>query len=199
MARAKRYYIPGHVWHLTHRCHEKEFLLKFSKDRRRWLQWLYEAKRRYALTILNYMVTSNHLLIHTPKGNLSRSMRHINGVYTQRFNRAHGLDGALFRGRFKSILVDGDEYLLGLVRYIHRNSVRAGVANHLHEYPWSSHKGYLSSAKKWEWLHKGFILSILSSTKTGQKKARSSGSWIFGFGSWIRGNQKGGLFVLQRR
>ncbi len=60
MARAKRHYIPGHIWNITHRCHKREFLLKFSKDRRRWLQWLYEAKRRYALTILNYMVTSNH-------------------------------------------------------------------------------------------------------------------------------------------
>ncbi|MCK4783210.1 MAG: transposase, partial [Desulfobacteraceae bacterium] len=61
MARAKRHYIPGHIWHITHRCHKREFLLKFSKDRRRWLQWLYEAKKRYSLTICNYMVTPNHI------------------------------------------------------------------------------------------------------------------------------------------
>jgi len=61
MARAKRHYIPGHIWHITHRCHKREFLLKFSKDRRRWLQWLFQAKRRYGLTILNYIVTSNHI------------------------------------------------------------------------------------------------------------------------------------------
>ena len=59
--RAKRHYIPGHVWHLTHRCHKREFLLKFAKDRRRWLHWLLEAKRRYGLVILNYMVTTNHI------------------------------------------------------------------------------------------------------------------------------------------
>jgi REP element-mobilizing transposase RayT len=61
MARAKRYYIPGHVWHLTHRCHKKEFLLKFSRDRQRWLEWLFEAKKRYGIRVLNYMVTSNHI------------------------------------------------------------------------------------------------------------------------------------------
>ena len=61
MARAKRHYIPGQVWHLTHRCHKREFLLKFVKDRRRWTQWLFEAKKRYGLVILDYTVTPNHI------------------------------------------------------------------------------------------------------------------------------------------
>ncbi|MFZ0132811.1 MAG: transposase, partial [Desulfobacterales bacterium] len=61
LARAKRHYIAGKVWHITHRCHKREFLLKFAKDRRRWLQWLFEAKKRYGLKILNYAVTSNHI------------------------------------------------------------------------------------------------------------------------------------------
>ena len=65
MARAKRHFIPGYIWHLTHRCHKREFLLKFARDRRRWLYWLYQARKRYGLTILNYMVTSNH--IHLPR------------------------------------------------------------------------------------------------------------------------------------
>ena len=59
MARAKRHYIPGQIWHLTHRCHKGEFLLKFAKDRLRWLHWLYEARKRFGLTILNYTITSN--------------------------------------------------------------------------------------------------------------------------------------------
>lgn len=61
MARANRYYIPGYVWHITHRCHQKEFLLKFARDRRRWMDWLFEAKKRYDLSVLNFMVTSNHI------------------------------------------------------------------------------------------------------------------------------------------
>jgi putative transposase len=60
MARAKRHYLPGYIWHITHRCHKREFLLKFSKDRHWYLQWLYHARRRYGLSILNYLVTSNH-------------------------------------------------------------------------------------------------------------------------------------------
>ncbi len=61
MARAHRPYIPGQIWHITHRCHKREFLLKFAKDRHRWLQWLYQARKRYGLTILIYTVTSNHI------------------------------------------------------------------------------------------------------------------------------------------
>jgi putative transposase len=85
-----------------------------------------------------------------------------NGVYTQRFNRAHGVDGQLFRGQYKSILVDEDAYLLQLVRYIHRNPFCAGLANSPRAYEWSSHRGYLSQAKKWDWLFKDYILSMLS-------------------------------------
>jgi len=73
------------------------------------------------------MTNHYHLLVQTPAGNLSRRMRHINGVYTQRFNAAHGLDGQLFRGRYKAILVGEDNYLKQLVRYIHKNPVRANM------------------------------------------------------------------------
>ena len=61
MPRANRHYIPGYIWHITHRCHKKEFLLKFARDRRRYLQWLFEARKRYGLSVLNYAVTSNHI------------------------------------------------------------------------------------------------------------------------------------------
>ena len=61
MPRAKRYYIPGCVWHITHRCHKQEFLLKFARDRNRWLELLFQAKQRYGLVVLNYIVTSNHI------------------------------------------------------------------------------------------------------------------------------------------
>jgi len=62
MARAKRHYIPNQIWHITQRCHKREFLLKFKHDRHRWIQWLFEAKRRFGLVVLNYVVTSNHIL-----------------------------------------------------------------------------------------------------------------------------------------
>ena len=93
---------------------------------------------------------------------------HINGVYTQRYNSRNGCDGTLFRGRYKSILVDEDAYLLGLIRYIHRNPLRAGIINKLKDYPWSSHKAYISKSDKWEWLHKNFILNMFSEDSKSQ-------------------------------
>ena len=81
-------------------------------------------------------------------------------------------DGPLFRGRYKSILIDQDSYLLELIRYIHRNPFESGPEKAFGQYPWSSHKGYLSNAKKWDWLHKEFILSIFS-------KDRNSGIKLY--------------------
>ena len=89
-------------------------------------------------------------------------MRHLNGVYTQKYNVVHGSDGTLFRGRYKSILVNADSYVLQLVRYIHRNPLKAGLVKRLDQYVWSSHKGYLSKAKKWNWLYKDFVLQMLT-------------------------------------
>ena len=100
-----------------------------------------------------------HLLLQTPDGNISRGMRHINGVYAQRFNRQHGVDGPLFRGRYKSILIAAGNHLLQLVRYINRNPVKAGLVDVLDDYFWTSHKGYLSIVKKWNWLYKEFMFS----------------------------------------
>jgi hypothetical protein len=101
-------------------------------------------------------------MVQTPDANLSRCMRHLNGVYIQKYNVVHGSDGTLFRGRYKSILADADSYVLQLVRYIHRNPLKAGLVKRLDQYVWSSHKGYLSKAKKWNWLYKDFVLQMLT-------------------------------------
>ena len=83
MPRANRHFIPGQIWHITHRCHERDFLLKLAKDRQRWVKWLHEAKARYELSVLNYIVTSNrvHLLVLNDAGQdaIPRSMQLIAG------------------------------------------------------------------------------------------------------------------------
>jgi putative transposase len=150
-----------------------EQIFSGTKDYEIFMNLLREAVDLWQVKISAYCLMSNHyhLLLQTPLGNLSRCMRHINGVYTQRYNCLHGYDGQLFRGRFKAVLVEEDTYLLELVRYIHRNPLRASMIQRLDEYAWSSHHGYLSSAKKWDWLHKDFILSMLSTNK---KKVRQA-------------------------
>ena len=129
-----------------------------------------DAAEIFNMKIAAYCLMANHyhLLVQTPDANLSRCMRHINGIYTQRYNARNGCDGTLFRGRYKSIVVDADSYLLELVRYIHRNPLRAGIVAKLDDYEWSSHKGYVSKAKKWEWLHKDYILGMFSKDKRSQ-------------------------------
>jgi REP element-mobilizing transposase RayT len=84
------------------------------------------------------MTNHYHLLIETPDGNLSKGMRQLNGVYTQRFNRTHGRVGHVFQGRFKGILVQKESYLLELARYIVLNPVRAGMVPFAQDWPWSS-------------------------------------------------------------
>ncbi len=128
---------------------------------------LQELDEVFNIKIAAYCLMSNHyhLLVQTPDANLSRSMRHLNGVYTQRYNKRHGCDGSLFRGRYKSIVVESDSYALELIRYIHRNPLEAGLVDNLQKYQWSTHKSYLSNAKKWNWLHKDFILKLFSESK----------------------------------
>ena len=95
-----------------------------------------------------------HLLVRTPLGNFSRAMRRVDGVYTQRHNRLVGTDGALFRGRYKAIVVDADAYLLCVSRYIHRNPVESKrpLVEALDEWPWSSYPAYVGKAKPADWL-----------------------------------------------
>ncbi len=138
-----------------------------NRDYERFVELLKETAELWNLRVSAYCLMPNHyhLLVQTPDANISRCMQHINGVYTQRYNRRHQCEGQLFRGRYKSILVDADSYLLQLVRYIHRNPLRAGLIDSLKRYAWSSHKGYLSSAARWSWLHKDYVLSMLSRDK----------------------------------
>ena len=99
MPRANRYFAPGNIWHLTHRCHKQEFLLKFKRDRERWLYWLFEAKKRYGLTILNYIVTSNHIHLLVQAGSkqeVAKSMQLIAGRTAQEYNRRKNRKGAFW-------------------------------------------------------------------------------------------------------
>ncbi len=164
MSRPLRIEYPDAWYHVMGRTRWGQEAFPAEEDYYSFIDLLKDTAEIFNMRIAAYclMATHYHLLIQTPDANLSRCMRHINGVYTQRYNARNECDGTLFRGRYKSILVDADSYLLELVRYIHRNPLRAGIADKLNDYPWSSHKGYISKAKKWEWLHKHYILDMFS-------------------------------------
>jgi putative transposase len=167
MSRPLRIEYEGAWYHVMNRGRRYEKVFKDTSDYEMFVDLLKESIEMWDIKIAAYCLMPNHyhMLVQTPLANVARAMRHINGVYTQRFNKRHGGDGQLFRGRYKSILVDGNSYLLQLVRYIHRNPLKARLVDSLSKYTWSSHKGYLSTDDQWEWLNKEFIYKFLSKNK----------------------------------
>ena len=122
---------------------------------------LSDITRLWKIEIYAYCLMDSHyhLLVQTPRSGLARAMRHLDGIYTQRFNRSHHRDGPLLRGRYKAILIDAEEYFLSVVRYIHQNPVQAGVVSDMDRYRWSSHRGYLYKRERPSWLNTDPVLS----------------------------------------
>jgi REP element-mobilizing transposase RayT len=142
MSRANRHHIPGQVWHITHRCHKKEFLLKFVKDRRRWRSWLFEAKKRFGLRVLNYVVTSNHihlLVLDTEPDVIPKSLQLVAGRAAQEFNQRKERKGAFWEDRYHATAVERGEHLIRCLVYLDLNMVRAGVVNHPAEWEMSGY------------------------------------------------------------
>ncbi len=129
MARPLRIESPGAVYHLTSRGNARNSIYLDDNDRQRFLAILGNVVDRYNWLCHAFCLMDNHyhLLIETLDPNLSLGMRQLNGVYTQGFNRAHNRVGHVFQGRYKAILVEKDEHLLELCRYIVLNPMRAGV------------------------------------------------------------------------
>jgi putative transposase len=127
MARPLRIEFPGAVYHVTSRGDRREAIFDDDADRHAFLNVIAQATERFDAAILAYCLMHNHyhLVIHTRRGNLSRFMQQLNGVYTQAYNRRHRKVGHLFQGRFKGILVDENAYLLEVCRYVDLNPVRA--------------------------------------------------------------------------
>jgi putative transposase len=133
MPRANRHFLPGCVWHITHRCHQKQFLLKFPRDRRRYLHWVFEAKKRFGLSVLNYMMTSNHvhlLIKDTGPNIIAHSMQLIAGRTAQEYNQRKTRHGAFWEGRYHATAIETDEHLHRCLVCIDPNMVRAGVVEH---------------------------------------------------------------------
>jgi len=172
MSRPLRIEYPGAWYHIMNRGRRSESIFIEEQDYLLFLDLLKEIKELWNVNIAAYCLMTNHyhILLQTPDANLSRAMRHLNSIYTQRFNKAHSFDGSLFRGRYKSVLVCDDSHLLELVRYIHKNPVKASMVKDMKDYKWSSHKGYLSYSKTWHWLHKDYIFSKLTPKKKGRLK-----------------------------
>ena len=160
MTRPLRIQYPGAYYHVTSRGNERKNIFRKNGDRKQFLSYLKSAYLRYGAVIHVFCLMNNHyhLLLETPKGNLSQIMLHINGAYTNYFNIKHKRRGHLFQGRYKAILIEADSYAGELSRYIHLNPVRASLIDMPEKYKWSSHRFYLGRNNKPEWLRTDFIL-----------------------------------------
>lgn len=163
MARLPRVDPKGPLHHTMNRGARSQLIFLDDTDRRMFLALLSVIHDRFGVETQAYALMGNHyhLMLHCPEGNLSQAMQYLSSVYTQRFNRRHGFDGALFRGRFRSIPVTSDEYVLELTRYIHRNPKDVDFVGELADYRWSSYAMYLSKRPKPRWLGQPLALAII--------------------------------------
>ena len=141
MSRKPRVHFPGAVYHVISRGNQKQTIFKDRDDFRRFRNFLEDAQRRFAFRLYAYVLMPNHfhLLLEVGSHPLFKVMQSLLYRHTRYFNNRHRMVGHLFQGRYRAILCDKDSYLLELVRYLHLNPVRAGLAEHAAQYPWSSH------------------------------------------------------------
>jgi REP element-mobilizing transposase RayT len=165
MQRASRHYIPGHVWHITHRCHKKEFLLKFAKDRQAWLDWLFEARKRFGIVILNYAATSKHvhLLIYDRDGGevVPQSIQLSAGRTAQQYNRRKSGKGAFWEDLYHATAIQTDRHLVQCIVYMDLNMVRAGVVKHPSEWPYGGYREIPDAPRRYRLIDRDALMQLL--------------------------------------
>ena len=154
MARSLRLEFPGAIYHVTSRGDRREAIFEDDVDREAFLNGLNVALTRFDAVLFAYCLMDNHyhLVVHTRLANLSKLMQHINGVYTQAYNRRHKKVGHLFQGRFKGIIIDVHAYLLEICRYVDLNPVRARMVRDAAKWPWSSYRAHVGLTVPPPWL-----------------------------------------------
>jgi REP element-mobilizing transposase RayT len=170
MARALRIEYENAYYHATCRGNSGQDIYSTDEDRSRFLDLLERSVDIYQTEILAYVLMSNHfhLFVKTPLGNLQEFMRHFNICYTSYYNWKHNRQGHLYQGRYKSFLVDSDNYLQEISRYIHLNPIRVTLRSsmtldekrrYLRNYAWSSYGGYLYEDRRRNFLQVEEVLA----------------------------------------
>lgn len=175
MARPLRIEYAGAVYHVTSRGNARKKLFADNQDREIFIAALSSVVKRYNWLCHAYCLMDNHyhLMIETPDANLSIGMRQLNGVYTQKYNRRHKRPGHVFQGRFKAILVDKENYLLEICRYVVLNPVRARMVETPEQWTWSSYRATAGFVTKADYLATDWVIGMFSEKRnTAQKRYR---------------------------
>jgi putative transposase len=172
MARPPRIEFPGAVYLLSSHSEHGAAIFGDDADRSTLLAVIAQAMHRFDAQVLAYSFATDayQLLLYTRQANLSRLMRHLNGVYTQSYNRRHGGSGQLFQGRFKAVLVDREQLLLDACRYVDLSAQRLGLARRGADWPWHSLGAHTGAAEVPDWLDvQGLFSHVLG------REARTAG------------------------
>ncbi len=163
MARQWRIEFSGALYHIMSRGNALQPIFLDDLDRRKFIVLLSELSERFSIEIYAYVLMGNHyhLLFKTLEPSLSKAMQWIGTTYTRRFNIRHKRSGHLYQGRYKSILIENETYLLQASYYIHRNPLRSGLIGRLADYPWSSYHYYAYKKNAPKWLKTKTILSLI--------------------------------------
>jgi REP element-mobilizing transposase RayT len=177
MARPLRLEFAGALYHLTARGNRQESIFLDDRDRQTFLDLLGKEVQQQGWVCYAYCLMDNHyhLMMETPEPNLVRGMRRLNGVYTQAFNRRHNKVGHLFQGRYKAILVDRENYLLELSRYVVLNPVRAKVVGRAEDWRWSSYRATAGKIVPPAWLAAQKLLSLFGGERANYREFVSEG------------------------
>jgi len=181
MSRPLRIEFPGAVYHITSRGDRREQIFEDDADRRSFLEILDRALTRFEANCLAFCLMGNHyhLVLCTRQANLSRLMRHVNGVYTQAYNRRYTKVGHVLQGRFKAILVDRDACLVQLCRYVERNPVAAGLVVNAADWPWSSCRHHMALAEGPAWLDSQAVWQLLLGHSVEDAAARKHAGAVY--------------------
>ena len=167
MPRKPRIEYSGAFYHVIARGNQRQSIFKDPSDFEKYLLTLTVYKNRTGIRVCAYVLMSNHvhLLIETGDIPLSKVMQGVNQTYTMYFNRRYRTVGHLFQGRYKAILCDREAYLLGLLKYIHQNPLRAKIAEQAEDYPWSSHHAYTGKNNPLGLVDIDHVLRLFSESK----------------------------------
>src|SRR5512134_3358353 len=164
MPRANRYLVPGQVYHLTHRCHNRQFLLRYARDRHAYRMKIRQAVVRFEVSLLDYSLTSNHVHLvacaEDPE-RISCFMQMVEGEFAQAYNRRKRRHGAYWEDRFHSTMIEPGGHLERCMVYIGLNMVRCGVVRHPREWPWCGYQELMGMRQRFRILDFQRLLGLL--------------------------------------
>jgi putative transposase len=166
MPRANRHILPGHSYHVTHRCHDRAFLLKFARDRQAYRSWLRRGLARHDISLLTYCITSNHvhlLLRAETTDELASFMQYVQGNSARAYNKRKSRVGAFWSDRYHATMIEDGMHLWRCLRYIDLNMIRAGVVGHPGEWEWTGWKELMGERTRNRLLNLDALVSALNS------------------------------------